>query len=108
MTGHLVPRVVTTLALAAGAVLSIGAPPAEAFTPPPETGTALVANQDAGCRDEEVVVATPASGAYGSTLSKPSAILGRLNEANPFDNNRKIVALWGQQPQNGRLGGGGV
>ena len=108
---RLVSRSITALALVAGTVLSVGnAPPAEAFTPPPETGTALVANQDAGCRDHEVVRATPTSGAYGSTLSKPSNILGKLNEAKPFDHNRKVVALWGEEPltASNRLGGVGI
>jgi hypothetical protein len=109
MRRHVVLRTITTLALAAGTVLSVGAaPPAAAFTPPAETGTALVANQNSGCHDEEVVVATPTSGAYGSTLSKPAAIAGRLNEAKPFDGNRKVVALWGEQPSSGKLGGVGI
>jgi hypothetical protein len=111
MRRHVVLRTITTLALAAGTVLSVGAaPPAEAFTPPPEAGDALVANQDSGCHDQEVVVAKPTTGAYGSTLSKPSNILGKLNEAKPFDNNRKVVALWGEEPliASNRLGGVGI
>ena len=100
---------VATAALVPPVVLS-AASPAAAFTAPPENGLAVVANQDAGCREQEVVVATPTSGAYSSTLGKPSNILGKLNEAKPFDRNRKVVALWGQQPlvASDRLGGVGI
>lgn len=104
-------RVVAAAALTANAVLSVwSAPPAAAFTPPPETALALVSNQNSGCHDEEVVLATPTTGAYSSTLGKPSNILGRLNDAKPFDGNRKVVAVWGEEPQFGanRLGGVGI
>lgn len=102
---------VVSLLLAACVVpIALRATPSAAFTPPPETGWALVSNQNAGCYNDQVVIAKPLdNGAFVRNLGKPGAINGRLNEAKPFDRNTKVVALWGQQPlSTGYDGGVGI
>jgi hypothetical protein len=101
---------VAATVLAAPAYALLAAPGAAAFTPPPENGQAIVANQNAGCaNDQQVVVATPkTNGAFVSTLNKPASVVGMLNDAKPFDHNRKVVAIWGEEPQAGHLGGVGI
>ena len=95
-------------ALAAPVSMLTTAPTAHAFTPPAEGGLTIVSNQNAGCgNDQHVVVANATTGAFSSTLSK-AGVSGMLNDAKPFDSNRKVVAIWGQEPAQSRLGGVGI
>lgn len=96
------------------AVPVAGAPAAVAA--PAETGLAVVSNQDASgsctvnrttAYDNRVVLANPATGAFHSDLGKPAGFEGKLNDAKPFDNNRKVIAIWGRQSDT-KLGGVGI
>lgn len=112
MQRHLMLRAFATCAvtaLVAPVYALASARPAAAFTPPAESGLALVSNQNPGCaNDEEVVVAKPkANGAFVKSYRRPATINGKLNDAKPIDNNRKVVALWGEQ-LNGPDGGVGI
>lgn len=104
-------------ALATFVVASLGvtlpaltAPPASAAVPAAETSSILVTNQYGGstCANQQLFVANALTGALTSNLGTPNSSFGVFNEAKPFDNNRKIVALWGGSSDHGQLGGVGV
>lgn len=88
-------------------VTGVTSPPrAEAVVP---SDLAVVSHQDNGCAvKDSVTLANPLTGAKVSEPGKPVSTWAILNEAKPFDLNRKIVALWAGSSTSGAPGGVGV
>ena len=92
-------RPVTALAvLYASITVATTSPPAQALT---ESTMVLVASQYGGAtcaNNQRVIVANPFTGAKISGVVEPGTpetTFGNINEAKPYANNRKVVALWG-------------
>ena len=111
------PHVLRLAVLFATLVAGVGvgvttAPPAAAA----ETQEILLANQYGGgsCPyNEKVLIANPFTGSAASVevlggTGTPNSQFGVLNEAKPFDFNRKVVALWGGSTTYNQKAGIGV
>lgn len=101
----------TVLAVAFGAVVvGVITPPATAVT---ESEVVVVASQYGGAtcaNNQRVILANPFTGnmVTGGNLGTPNTQFGNINEAKPYDDNSKIVALWGGSNTTDKRGGVGV
>ena len=108
MKFHAVRSLALLAVVAAGAVVAVPSPPAEAVT---ETSEILVTSQygGAGCaNNQRLIVANPFTGNLISNRGTPNTNFDQLNEAKPYSSNSKIVALWGGSNTTDKRAGVGV
>ena len=104
-------RAYSALAIVGGCLVAgTTSPPALAVTEPSQV---LVTSQygGAGCaNNQRLIVANPFTGGIvtGGNLGTPNSAFDVFNEAKPYANNTKIVALWGGSNTTTQRGGVGV